>query len=455
MGTEIEKKERTWWLVPPSLDRSMESFEAVCDVLLSSKRKTPLMIMGDTGVGKTLFVKEFKKQYGEKNPDAAVVHVNISAFPETLIESQLFGHRKGAFTGAAETREGLVEKADLLILEEIGELTPFTQSKLLTFIEDNQYVRLGDNKISTAKDIQIIATTNKRFDTEKDFRPDFYHRFFHFTVPALHERREDILYYFAYFALDTLRELHPWEMMTLLSHNWPGNVRELETFCKEIECIKIERIKNPNRHIPSIDSSFFEAATMTQTKLTWYACQRFYNSLKMNGIDVAFLEKELNRFSIGLDCHNTAKPFENVSLDNLSHLDLFFGLDLFSGLFCKSCMANINLLSERTGRVLPPVPPESLLFKKPTAKHRKLIADCKKYVGLTGELRETDPLPAPKNKELSETDHLLDMTEAELRKVHYQFAVEKHQTKRAAAEHLGLNETTLKGRLKRLGITKK
>lgn len=451
MGTEIETKERTWWLVPPFLNGSMESFESVCDVLLNSKRKTPLMIMGETGVGKTLFVKEFKKTYLQKNPGATVVHVNIAAFPETLIESQLFGHLKGAFTGADQAREGFVEKADLLILEEIGELAPFTQSKLLTFIEDKQYFRLGDNKIRIAKDLQIVGTTNKR---EKDFRPDFYHRFFHFTVPALHERRYDILPYFAYFAPDTLRELHPWEMMTLLCHNWPGNVRELETFCKEIECIKSERTRTPDNPIASIHSSFFEAAMVTQTALTWDACQKFYNSLKMNGIDVAFLEKTLNRFGIGLDHTNTAKPFKHISVDDLPHGTLVCGFNFFDALFWKSSAANINLLSERTGRVIPPVPPESLLLKKPTAKHKKLIADCKRYIGLTGEPREVDPLPPSKNnEELPGTDRLLNMTEAELQKVHYQYALKKHRTKRDAAKHLGIHENTMKARMKRFRIT--
>jgi DNA-binding NtrC family response regulator len=374
-----EKKEK--WIVPQGLEWTVEDFRSVCDILSKAPRKTPLMVMGDTGVGKSLFVERFEDHFKKKNPDASGPRVNVAAIPETLIESELFGHEKGAFTGANRKRPGLVENKDLLVLEEIGELKSHVQAKLLTFIEDGIFYPVGAREPKKAGDIQIIGTTNKE---EDDFRADFYHRFFHFKVPPLYRRRSDVLHYFAHFSPDTFRELRPWEAMTLLCHNWPGNVREIETFALEVELEKARRL---DRSVNSRRTPFLDAAIGTQTGLAWDWCPKFRNSLKMNGVDVDCLESNLNRFGLGLDNTSKKNLFKNVTPKEIC-FKLDDGLLFFAGLFWKSRAANVNLLAERGGDQIPVLPPLFLLgentgteAKKLEEKAEKLVRDCLQYIG--------------------------------------------------------------------------
>ena len=174
-----EEQQDDKWLFPPQLERTKKDFLSLLDTMAGERRSVPLMIVGNTGVGKSAFIDHFERHFLQRKPGRQVRRVNVAAIPETLIESTLFGHLKGSFTGAIRNRKGLVESADLLILEEIGELSQPVQAKLLTFIEDGIYYPIGADAPKPARHIQIVATTNR---TEKDFRPDFYHRFFHLKM---------------------------------------------------------------------------------------------------------------------------------------------------------------------------------------------------------------------------------------------------------------------------------
>jgi len=193
-----------------------------------STRSKPLMIVGDTGVGKSMFCEVFKKIYSEKRTlkEEKVSTINIAGLEPNLILSELFGHEQGAFTGARKAKEGLFEIADggLVVIEEIGELSHPDQAKLLTFIEDGYFYRVGGLERKHAN-ILIIASTNK---PKEAFRSDFWSRFFQFYIPPLYKRRMDVLYYFSVLFDDLFRSLNLTEIVGFLSYHWPGNVREIE-----------------------------------------------------------------------------------------------------------------------------------------------------------------------------------------------------------------------------------
>ncbi|MEW6159886.1 MAG: sigma-54 dependent transcriptional regulator, partial [Verrucomicrobiota bacterium] len=198
----------------------------------------PVLILGETGTGKTTIARMLHHQ----GPRAAqpLVEVNCSALPETLADSELFGHEKGAFTDARTARMGLFEAANggTLFLDELPSLSIGLQSKVLTAIEDHRIRRVGGNK-SIAVDVRIVAATNrdlKKLVAEGQFREDLYHRLdlFRISIPPLRERGEDMLQ-LTERLLDQLSRRHrlgrktisPIGRKNILSYPWPGNVREL------------------------------------------------------------------------------------------------------------------------------------------------------------------------------------------------------------------------------------
>jgi DNA-binding NtrC family response regulator len=223
------------WILPPELKLHFDRFVKLYDTVFKKPdAHRPLIIHGPPGVGKSLFAYAFEINYRNNYQGTLceddVKRVNISALAEDIIESELFGHVEGAFTGAMKDKKGFVEDTKLLILEEIGELSKRTQAKLLTYIEDGIYYRVGDTKPRKAPDdIQIITTTNVPLD-DTHFRQDFLDRCYSFRVPALHERRGDILYILAHQYPDFFRTLGPGELFLVLCYNWPGNMREIEKF---------------------------------------------------------------------------------------------------------------------------------------------------------------------------------------------------------------------------------
>jgi len=197
-----------------------------------------VLILGDTGTGKELVARAVHDQ--SLRAEMPFVPINCGALPENLIESELFGHRKGAFTGAEEHRTGLFEVADggTLFLDEIGELPKPMQAKLLRFLESGEIRRVGDNESSTC-DVRVICATNRRLDemvAEGLFREDLWFRVntFEILLPPLRDRLDDVELLARHLAARfgaTARagdELFtPEALNTLTEHDWPGNVREL------------------------------------------------------------------------------------------------------------------------------------------------------------------------------------------------------------------------------------
>ena len=203
----------------------------------------PVLILGESGVGKEVIASFIHEQ--SNRSDAAFVKVNCAALPHELLESELFGYERGAFTGAIRDKIGKFEQADkgTLLLDEIGEMSPHLQAKLLHVLQDGEFSRLGGKK-PVKVNVRVIAATNKKLKEavlKGEFRNDLYFRLnvIKLEVPPLRERREDIPLLCNYF-LEKYRERYqspvqqfPKDLMeTFLRYDWPGNVRQLENIVK-------------------------------------------------------------------------------------------------------------------------------------------------------------------------------------------------------------------------------
>jgi DNA-binding NtrC family response regulator len=223
--------------------QSLDGVRTQLDTILATERRLerqlpPVLIEGETGTGKSALARWLHRQ----GPRAAqpLISVNCAALPDTLVDSELFGHERGAFTDAKQARIGLFEAADggTLFLDEIGTLASATQAKVLTAIEDGKIRRLGSNK-EISIDIRLLAASNRPLTelVQKDvFREDLFHRLnlLHLTLPPLRKRGTDIVA-LAKHLLGPLARRHglpelsisPQGEARLIAHRWPGNVREL------------------------------------------------------------------------------------------------------------------------------------------------------------------------------------------------------------------------------------
>jgi transcriptional regulator with GAF, ATPase, and Fis domain len=199
----------------------------------------PVFICGESGTGKELIARTIHDS--GQTREGRFVAVNCGAIPDFLLESELFGHVKGAFTGALRDKPGLVEEAHggTFFLDEIGDLSPPLQSKLLRLLQEKEFRRVGDNRIRKVE-VRFISATNKKIEREVGrgrFREDLYYRLKIFTVeiPPLRKRREDILFLLNHFTGEYCRRmkrervyLSPRSLELLMNYSWPGNVRELQ-----------------------------------------------------------------------------------------------------------------------------------------------------------------------------------------------------------------------------------
>ena len=212
---------------------------AMKDVLAAARRvaatDASVLLLGESGTGKNQLARLI--HYSGKRAAAPLVEVHCAALPEALLESELFGHEKGAFTGAHERKIGHLAAADTgtLFLDEIGEVTPATQVKLLRFLQEREFVPVGSTQTRKV-DVRVVAATNRDLDDAVKagtFREDFYYRLNVFAIhlPPLRDRREDILPLADRFLSSRgvpPSRLSPASRDRLHDHAWPGNVREME-----------------------------------------------------------------------------------------------------------------------------------------------------------------------------------------------------------------------------------
>ncbi len=212
-----------------------------------------VLIRGESGVGKELVSRAIHQRSTRKN--RPFVKVNCAALPAELLESELFGHERGAFTGAATTRIGKFEQADTgtLMLDEIGEMKPALQAKLLHVLQDAEFTKLGSNK-RIQVDVRIVAATNRDLEEmlmSGEFREDLYYRLkvIELTVPALRERPDEVPTLTDYFVSRFSRKYNrPMRLISdelrqlFLRYDWPGNIRELENMIKRVVILQDEHL---------------------------------------------------------------------------------------------------------------------------------------------------------------------------------------------------------------------
>lgn len=234
-----------------ALNRAIEIALKIAPVDLS------VLVMGENGVGKESFPRIIHDHSLRKNKKYFAV--NCGAIPEGTIDSELFGHEKGAFTGAVEQREGYFAAANggTLFLDEVGELPMQTQARLLRVLETGEYIRVGSSEVRKT-DVRIVAATNVNMEkaiADGKFREDLYYRLntVSIAVPALRERGDDAALLFRKFALDMSEKykmppirLDENAQQMLLSYSWPGNVRQLKNIAENMSVTSEERQITPD-----------------------------------------------------------------------------------------------------------------------------------------------------------------------------------------------------------------
>jgi Nif-specific regulatory protein len=225
-----------------------------------AKSNATILIRGESGTGKELVANAL--HYNSQRATNPFVKVNLAAIPETLVESELFGHEKGAFTGALQRKRGCFEIAQggTIFLDEIGDLSPTVQLKLLRVIQEREFHRLGSNTTLKA-DVRLLAATHRdleRLVAEGSFREDLYYRLnvFPIFLPPLRERKTDIPllaeHFLEKYAKENQKPAHrfsPGAMDLLIAHHWPGNVRELEN-ALERACLVCDGDTILSAHLP-------------------------------------------------------------------------------------------------------------------------------------------------------------------------------------------------------------
>lgn len=319
---ELEKKLNNKF----GFERLIGKSPAITDVIKLAQKvaltDTTVLLLGETGTGKELFAEAIH-QASPRNAKTFVA-VNCSAFTKELLESELFGHKAGSFTGAVRDKKGLFEEANggTIFLDEIGELDHDLQAKLLRVLESQQFLKIGDTK-PTQVNVRILAATNRNLLDEVNqgaFRSDLYYRLsvFTITLPALRHRKKDIEplaeYFMNYFGLKVKKQftgLSNTFIEKLEAYNWPGNIRELKNIIERAviladddtvdETLLPYEMQQPQTSKPGSALSAFDLTTVEklhiQRVLTYTHGNRAETARLLN-IGIATLYRKLKDYGL-------------------------------------------------------------------------------------------------------------------------------------------------------------
>jgi len=289
--------------------------------------ETRVCILGETGTGKELVARTLH----EKSPRAGgtFVTLNCAAVPAELIESELFGHEKGSFTGAATRHIGKFEQAEggTLFLDEIGDMPLTMQAKLLRVLEEGEVERIGGDK-PVAVNVRVIVATHRNLETlvrEGKFRQDLFHRIYVFplTLPVLRERKEDIPKLIEHFAQQVCSQngwkplsFSPYAVHALQAHSWPGNVRELRNVVERLMLLATDgevtletvRIALPEPASPHITVS--DSSSRLADRVQSFEREVILSELKRNNYQITKAAK-----SLGLERSHLYKKAEQLGID--------------------------------------------------------------------------------------------------------------------------------------------
>ena len=381
-----------------------------------------VLINGESGVGKEVFSQIIHSLSARKhNPFIAV---NCGAIPEGTIDSELFGHEKGSFTGAVDARKGYFETVNggTIFLDEIGELPLGTQARLLRVLETGEFIRVGSSKVQKT-DVRVIAATNKdllQLVQAGKFREDLYYRLstVPIRVPALHDRPEDIHLLFRKFAADFANkyktspvQLDEEAKNLLISYPWPGNVRELKNIAEQISVLSQDKLIN--------------AKTLNKF-LQPYSNNRLPVLAHPNGSSTDFSNEREILYKLFFDMKKDVTELKRMFLDILQNPNLVTQNQAFINELKES--DNYRL---KTNEVLQPV------LVQPAVQH---VQPAPVTIGMPGDIDE--------HEEVEESLNIIDKEKELIIK-----ALKKHKGKRKdAALDLGISERTLYRKLKEYDI---
>lgn len=409
----------------PLLNRALDIARQVAPTDIS------VLIQGESGSGKEVFSHIIHQLSARKH--GPFIAVNCGAIPEGTIDSELFGHEKGSFTGATEARKGYFEVVDggTIFLDEVGELPLGTQARLLRVLESGEYIRVGSSKVQKTN-VRVVAATNVDMYTavqKSKFREDLYYRLntVPLKIPALRERPEDIYLLFRKFVVDFVDkyrtpsiQLLPDAQDLLVSYNWPGNVRQLKNIAEQVAVLEKERNVNAailSNYIPAdAKQSNLPVFVNEQNKDDFSERDLLYKVLfdmKRDMVDLKKLVVELIQNGINPGTYEQNSPVIN---------QLYKDIDSSNGNVPARMSDDYSLPSPATLTIHNPNRP------KPS----------------TGEYRYN----AQDVEEVEESLSLVDK-ESDLIKR----ALKKHKGKRkAAAQELGISERTLYRKIKDLNL---
>ncbi|OPY13299.1 MAG: Transcriptional regulatory protein ZraR [Syntrophus sp. PtaU1.Bin005] len=291
-----------------------------------------ILIMGENGTGKELVARAIHRQ--SKRADKPMIEVNCAAIPEELIESELFGHEKGAFTGATEKKRGKFDLAHegTIFLDEVADMSLKAQAKILRILQEKKFERVGGNKVIQV-DVRVLAATNKDLEKEMEegrFRQDLFYRLnvIPLMVPPLRSRKEDIPLLMERFLADfALKEGEPKKILgedalaILMEHSWPGNVRELKNFIERL-AIMTPSIVISAHDIPPLPKEGHKVEPFRDPVQDYVSGS--FREAKMD-FEKSYLAKKLREFegnisktaeSIGLERSNLHKKIKAYGLES-------------------------------------------------------------------------------------------------------------------------------------------
>lgn len=252
---------------PSNIIGNSRAMQDVFDMIAQvSRSDATALIRGESGTGKELVAHAI--HYNSSRADRPFIKVNCAALPETVIESELFGHEKGAFTGAINSRKGRFELANsgTIFLDEIGDLSPTTQIKLLRVLQEREFERVGGSETHHVN-LRVITATNRNLEElveQKLFREDLYYRLnvFPVHIPPLRDRKSDILLLAEHFIEKygtqshvNVRRISTPAIDLLMSYHWPGNVRELENCIERAVLLSVDEVIHSHHLPPSLQSA--------------------------------------------------------------------------------------------------------------------------------------------------------------------------------------------------------
>jgi transcriptional regulator with PAS, ATPase and Fis domain len=308
-----------------------EKIREVIELVMSvAPTNISVLLTGESGVGKEVVAKAVHILSPRKNKQ--MISVNCGAIPEGLLESELFGHEKGAFTGAIATKKGYFELADggTIFLDEIGETPPQTQIKLLRVLESGEFMRVGSGDLRKV-DVRIVAATNRDLSKMvqiRQFRKDLYYRLKAITIhiPPLRERREDIPLLLNYFVKEALQDNPiPFqgfsdEALRLIdNYSWSGNVRELKNFVESMIVLSAGKIVDVNlvrehlkdyQEIPELTSSL---PVPVHTTVEQAERELIYKALLSLGVEIRDMKEILLNLNRNINHQVIPGEVEDVS----------------------------------------------------------------------------------------------------------------------------------------------